>query len=139
MRVDIINLGWRKSGSIQRLSHGTGCLLASRQGHRHMIRVVGRTVSAKLGVDACTALPSVLLLLQHERACSLPHHKTVAVAIEWTARPCRIVVSPAHRTNDRERTKRQRSQGSLHSTANGNIRNPFTYQTPCFPESDCTG
>src|SRR5436189_178872 len=72
--------------------------------------LVVQAVAEHFRVDACAALDRVLAFLDHECGRTFAHHETIAMEIEGFARVRRIAGPPAHRTDEIERTKRERAE-----------------------------
>ncbi len=77
---------------IQGVLHGPSGASTAWAGQRDVVPVRRHPVADHLGVDVGAAGQGVLALLEDERRRALGHHETVAIGVERTARPLRVVV-----------------------------------------------
>ena len=92
MRIDIVDVGGRKSGVLDGERHALRLILAVRRRTRDVVGVGVRAVADKLGVDVCAALLGVLQAFQNDETRALAHHEAAAVLVEGARGMRRIVV-----------------------------------------------
>ena len=99
MRVHIADVGRLDAGVLQRHLHRARRALAGRIGLGHVRGVRRDAVADQLGVDARTARPRVLELLQDEHCGRLAHDEPVSLLVEGPRRLLRMVVAARERAH----------------------------------------
>ena len=93
MGVDVADFVRIHAAVAQGQGHGPGCAGAVFIGLRDVAAVAAGAVAQHLGIDASTATSGVFQLLEHQQAGALAEHEAVAITIERTAGPLRIVIA----------------------------------------------
>src|SRR5205085_12598937 len=91
VRVDVVDLRGIDPGVTECITHRTRGIFTSRVGLRDVRRVGGEPVAGDLRVDLRAARLCMLELLEYDDAARLAHHEPLALAVERTTRPLRIV------------------------------------------------
>jgi hypothetical protein len=99
--------------------------------------IVVYAVPEHLRVNAGTASPSVLQLLNDERSATFAHDKSIAQRIEWTTSQNRVTRPPAHRFYDVERANGNGRQRRLRPARNDYVRKIVANVTQRFADRDC--
>ena len=113
VRIHITDLAGRHVCVGEREAHGAGGLRAVGQRRGHVMRVVGRPVTAELGVHGRPSRARAFPLLQHEHHRALSHHESIAIAVERPRRASRLVVARAHCPDQGKGPEAERGQRGL--------------------------
>ncbi len=89
VRVDVVDLGWRDAGALDRRGHAAERAVAIWRRRRDMIGVARKPVADQLGVDFGAARLGVLVFLEHDHAGALGQHEAVAVLVVGPRGACR--------------------------------------------------
>src|ERR671934_1087028 len=93
MGINVIDLGGRHTGVLQRQLHSARSTFALR-GWRCDVESVGRnSVTGELAINLRTAPPGVFELLHNHHACAFTHDEAVAVTIERARGALRFVIA----------------------------------------------
>src|SRR6185436_20990313 len=109
--VDVVDVARRDASVVDRLLHAARGALPARRRRRNVERVGARAVADHLAEDAGAARLRMVERLEDQNPRAFRDDEAVAVAIERTARPLRLVVprrDGAHRDEptDAEAAKR---------------------------------
>ena len=93
VRVDVVDVGRRKPGALERGSHAAEGAVAVLGRRGDVIGVAGQAVADDLGIDFRAARLGVLQLFEDDDAGALAHDEAVAVAVIGPRRLFRRVVA----------------------------------------------
>src|SRR3984893_6047731 len=103
MCVDVAHLGSVLASALHRAQDAPPRSIAVGGGLRDVRGVGGRTVAGYLRVDASAPPARVLVFLEDDNARTLAHHEPVAVLVERTRGPFRLIVARRQRLHGIER------------------------------------
>src|SRR4030081_4005245 len=92
MGIDVVELGRRDAGALERHGHAAIGAVAVLGRRRDVIGVARQPVADELGIDLRAAAARMLVFLQHHDAGALAHHEAVAVLVVGTRGARRLVV-----------------------------------------------
>src|SRR5438105_12001611 len=84
-----------------------------------MIRVVVKTVAYYLTINVCSTRFGMFILFQNQAGRAFTHHKSIPIAIEWTAR--HGWVAATHRSNKSESSKGKRTQRRFRTAGDDHV------------------
>ena len=84
MRVDVVDVGGRKPGALQRRRHAAKGAVAILGRRGDVVGVAGQAVADDLGIDLGAARLGMFQLFEDDDAGALAHDEAVAVAVIGT-------------------------------------------------------
>ncbi len=93
MGIDVIDIGRRQTGALQRHGHAAEGAVAILGWGGNVEGIAGQAVTDHFGIDLGAARLGVLEFLEHNDPCTLAHDETVSILVIGTRGRLRIVVA----------------------------------------------